>query len=177
MRQHGASVSNHCGCKHGNGLVARIQSKSRANASARSKHWVNNASQDSGRRGVPRATQVQRVQRSKASGNGNLTVRVPNSLLEIGSFARDVCDASHLLSCIRLETCDFVLHQQLATLHFRDLEIVYRWVCAGFNYFQIPAPDGAFPARQRCSGHIGRSPQSVRGRRPVRVPKTRGLAS
>jgi hypothetical protein len=32
----------------------------------------------------------------EASGNGNFTVLVPNSLLEIGSFARDVCN--HVLT-------------------------------------------------------------------------------
>jgi hypothetical protein len=32
----------------------------------------------------------------QASGNGHFTILVPNSLLEIGSFARDVCN--HVLT-------------------------------------------------------------------------------
>src|SRR5262249_44110950 len=63
-----------------------------------------------------------------------------------------------------LQACDFILHQQLATLQLHDLEIVDRRMGAGFDYFSFQGPMPSFQFRKMSFyGHIGESPESDRG--------------
>jgi hypothetical protein len=54
-----------------------------------------------------------------------------------------------------LQTCDFVLHQQLATLQLYDLEIVDGRMRAGFADFRFQGPVPSFKFRKmRLYGHV-----------------------
>jgi hypothetical protein len=56
---------------------------------------------------------------------------------------------------VLLQPCDFVLHQQLATLQRHDLEIIDRRMGAGFIYFgfQSPVPSLQF-RKMGFYGHV-----------------------
>jgi hypothetical protein len=58
-------------------------------------------------------------------------------------------------SSIVLQPCDFVLHQQLATLQRHDLKIIDRWMGAGFAdfCFQGPVPSLQF-RKMGFYGHV-----------------------
>jgi hypothetical protein len=49
-----------------------------------------------------------------------------------------------------LQACDFVFHQQLATLQFHNLEIVYGRVCSRFDYFYFKRLMSSFQLRKMC---------------------------
>jgi len=57
---------------------------------------------------------------------------------------------------VHLKSRDFVLHQQLATFQFYDLEIVDRWMGLGFSNFGFQDPMPFFKFRKmRLYGHVG----------------------
>ena len=57
---------------------------------------------------------------------------------------------------VRLQACDFVLYQQLATFQLNDLEIVDRRMSAGFGNFSVQGPVPSFQFRKmRLYGHVG----------------------
>jgi hypothetical protein len=56
---------------------------------------------------------------------------------------------------VLLQTRDFVLHQQLATLQLYDLEIVNRRMRTGFADFRFQSPVPSFKFRKmRLYGHV-----------------------
>ena len=58
-------------------------------------------------------------------------------------------------SAIHLQTCDLVLHQQLATLQFHDLKIIDRGMCPGFIDFCLKRPMPSFEFRKMgFNGHV-----------------------
>ena len=50
--------------------------------------------------------------------------------------------------CVQLQTCDFVLHQQLATLQLHDLEIVDRRMGSSLTDFRFQCPVPSFQFRK-----------------------------
>jgi hypothetical protein len=71
-----------------------------------------------------------------------------------GALSLRIRDAS-MEGSVELQTCDFVLHQQLATFQFHDLKIIDRWVGPCFVDFRLKGPVTSFQFRKMgFDGHV-----------------------
>jgi hypothetical protein len=91
----------------------------------------------------------------------SLTKRDRRSLGTRGAAAESqlstkLCATLSVDRSVHLQTCDFVLYQQLATLQFYDLEIVDRRMGSGIVDFRFQGPVPPFQFRKMgLHGHVG----------------------